>query len=129
MTKDLTVAILGQIFGGLILAALLAALKWELKRIRGDLSAVRSRLGLWFDMNLKRILIVGILVNLFELAWLLIEFPTVHLWTVLAIVVSVALMSFQVGVFLLIRTLEGVINGILKFIRERGKEASAQKPS
>ena len=129
MSKDLIVGILSNLVGGLILAALLEAFKWELKRVKGDLSAVRSRLGLWFDMNLKRILIVGILVNLSGLTWLLIKFPTVHLWTVLVIVVSVALMGFQVGVFLLIRTIEGIFKAILNAVTKKPDQLKlAQKP-
>jgi hypothetical protein len=128
MINNLIVGILSTVIGGLILAGLLAALNWELKRIGGDLSAIRSRVGLWFYTHLKQILVVGLLANAFLLAWVLLRFPTVNIWSVLAIVISVVLMALEIGVFLLIRTLEGVINAISRYLKNWAKNQPDKNP-
>ncbi len=115
MTSDLLIGILASIIGGLVTAALLAILKWQLSRLKtGDLS---ERFSYWFYTHLKQIVIVGVVANAFLLAWVLLKFPTVNLWSVLFIVLSVVLMGFEIGVFLLIRTLEGVMNAISNWLK------------
>ena len=87
MTSDLLIGILASIIGGLVTTALLAILKWQLNRLKtGDLS---ERLSYWFYAHLKQIVIVGVVANAFLLAWVLLKFPTVNLWSVLFIVLSV----------------------------------------
>ena len=119
MTSDLLIGILASIIGGLVTAALLAILKWQLNRLKtGDLS---ERLSYWFYAHLKQIVIIGVVANAFLLAWVLLKFPTVNLWSVLFIVLSVVLMGFEIGVFLLIRTLEGVMNAISNWLKNLAK--------
>jgi len=119
MTSDLLIGILASIIGGLVTTALLAILKWQLNRLKtGDLS---ERLSYWFYAHLKQIVIVGVVANAFLLAWVLLKFPTVNLWSVLFIVLSVVLMGFEIGVFLLIRTLEGVMNAISNWLKNLSK--------
>ena len=119
MTSDLLIGILASIIGGLVTTALLAILKWQLNRLNtGDLS---ERLSYWFYAHLKQIVIVGVVANAFLLAWVLLKFQTVNLWSVLFIVLSVVLMGFEIGVFLLIRTLEGVMNAISNWLKNLAK--------
>lgn len=125
MTRDLFIGIVAGIISGLITTALVAILKWQIARLKGDLS---ERLTFWFYTHLKQIVIAGVLVNAFLLAWVLLKFPTVTLWSVLAIVLSVVLMGFEIGVFLLIWTLEGVINGISRNLKNWAN-AQAEKSS
>lgn len=122
MTRDLLIGILASVIGGLVTATLLAVLKWQLKHLKsGDFSA---RLSYWFYTHLKQIVIVGVVANAFLLAWVLLRFPAVNIWSVLAIVLSVVLMGFEIGVFLLIRTLEGVLKAISNFLLKMGEKST-----
>jgi len=85
------------------------------------LDGVPERLSYWFYAHLKQIVIVGVVANAFLLAWVLLKFPTVNLWSVLFIVLSVVLMGFEIGVFLLIQTLEGVMNAISNWLKNLAK--------
>jgi hypothetical protein len=120
MTSNLLIGIFASIIGGLVTTALLAVLRWELKRLKGD----TERLSYWFYTHLKQIVVVGVLANAFLLAWVLLRFPTVNIWSVLFIVLSVVLMGFEIGVFLLIRTIEGVIKAIANFLMKLGEKST-----
>jgi len=120
MSSNLLVGILASVIGGLVTTALLAVLKWELKRLKGD----TERLSYWFYTHLKQIVVVGVVANAFLLVWVLLRFPTVNLWSVLFIVLSVVLMGFEIGVFLLIRTIEGVLKAIANFLMKLGEKSS-----
>jgi hypothetical protein len=100
MTKELVIVIIAGVISGLITAALLAVLKWQLRRLKG--AEVGSRLASWIFDHLKHVLLIGAGFNLIFLAWILIKFPTVELWTVLVIVLAVAITAVQFGIFLLL---------------------------
>ena len=121
MSRELLIGIIASVIGGLVTSALLAVLRWQLKRLKtGDFSA---RLSYWFYSHLKQIVVVGVITNAFLLAWVLLRFPTVNFWSVLFIVLSVVLMGFEVGVFLLIRTIEGLIKGIANALKKMGEKS------
>jgi len=121
MTRDLLIGIVASVIGGLVTTALLTVLRWELKRLKGDFT---ERLSYWFYAHLKQIVTFGVVANAFLLAWVLLKFPTVNLCSVLAIVLSVVLMGFEIGVFLLIRTIEGVLKGFSNFLIKLGEKST-----
>lgn len=116
MTRDLFIGIVAGIISGLITTALVTILKWQIARLKGDLS---KRVTVWFYDYLKQILIAGVLVNTFLLAWVLLKFPTINLWSVLVIVLSVVLMGFEIGVYLVIKTIEGFSGVLVKHLTEK----------
>jgi hypothetical protein len=88
MTKgQIVIAIVLGVFSNLISAVLIEIVKWQLKRLSltGDLASASARLIYWFYSHLEAILLTGISLDIILLAWVLIKFPTVTVWTVLTI--------------------------------------------
>src|SRR5207237_1634096 len=89
------------------LREILAVVKWRLVQLSGDFSTIKTKLSLWFSEHIKGI---GMALEVFLLAWVLLRFPTVKLWTVLVIVLCVVSMAFQIGIYLLIKTIESFLH-------------------
>src|SRR5439155_20088334 len=115
------IAILCGIVSNLITLALVEAVKWQLKQLKGDLSGVRTRISFWFYSHLNQILLVGLFVDAFFLTWLLLKFPTVSLWTVFAIVLCVVLSAFQLAIYLVNRMINSIFDSLMKWMSKLGK--------
>src|SRR5258706_13340898 len=113
MTAELLITIVCGVISSLIATGLFSVVKWRLKEL-GGWSGVTGRLSVWFYARLRQILIAGILLDVFLLAWVLIKFPTVKLWTVLVIILSVALMAFQMALYLIIKIIDSLFSAMLK---------------
>lgn len=114
-TSQIIITVALGILSNLITALLLTGLKWQLKRIlREDLAGVRARFQLWFYDHLELIMVSGIFVDLVLLGFILIKFPVVTVWTVLVIVFCVVVMAFQLSVYIVVRILRAVVDGIFK---------------
>src|SRR5260370_12888518 len=113
MRGNILITIACGIIGNLITLGLLAVVKWRLVQLGGEFSAVKAKLSLWFAEHIKGILISGVLVEVFLLAWVLLKFPTVGLWTVLVIVFCVVSMAFQIRIYLLIKPIESFFKALL----------------
>jgi hypothetical protein len=122
MSRDLVIAILCGIVSNLITLALVEAVKWQLRKLKGDLlSGVRARISFWFYVHLNQILLFGLFVNAFFLTWLLLKFPTVRLWTVFAIVLCVVLSAFQLAIYLVNRMINSIFDSLMKWMSKLGK--------
>jgi hypothetical protein len=117
MSRDVVIAIICGVVSNLVTLALVEALKWQIKKLKGDLSGVRARISFWFYRNLNLILLTGMLIDAFFLTWLLIKFPRVSLWTVFAIVLCVVLTAFQLALFMLNKMVVSILDSLLKFLK------------
>jgi hypothetical protein len=121
MTKgQIIIALVLGVITNLISAGLLAIVKWQLKKLAlpSDLPGIKERFLAWFYRNLEPIVLAGLLLDVSLLAWLLIEFPTVTVWTVLLIVLSVAVMAFQLAIYIFIKVLQSILNWMLKGLKK-----------
>lgn len=117
-TGQIIVTIVLGVLSNLITLALVSILKWQLTRMAlpEDFPGLRARFQFWFYQHLDSIVLTGIIVDLVLLAFVLIKFPTVTVWTVLVIVFCVVVMAFQLAIYILIRVLKFIFNWILKGI-------------
>ena len=119
MRKDILIAIICGIISNLITLGLIKIVRWRLLELGGDFSAVKAKLSLWFAEHLKGILITGVSLEVFLLAWVLVKFPTVQLWTVFVIIFCVVSMAFQIGVYLLIKTIESFLKALFQLGKQK----------
>jgi hypothetical protein len=114
------------ILTNLITAGLLAILKWQLKRmaLTGDFPGLWARCRRWFYGHLEGVVVAGIVADLLLLGFVLIQFPTVTVWTVLVIVFCVAVMAFQLAIYIVIKVVQGILDWTLKKLREPEKLVS-----
>ena len=66
-------------------------------------------------------------LEVFLLAWVLLHFPTVKLWTVLVIVLCVVSMAFQIGISLLIKTIESFLHALLNLALKKAPATPENK--
>jgi hypothetical protein len=124
MTKaQIIITLVLGVITNLISAGLLAILKWQLKKLAlpSDLPGMRERFLAWFYSNLGPIVLAGLILDVSLLAWLLLKFPTVTVWTVLLIVLSVAVMAFQLAIYIFIKVLQSILNWMLRGLTKLGE--------
>lgn len=124
MTKgQIIITIVLGVITNMISAGLLSILKWQLKKMAlpSNLPGIKERFLAWFYRNLEVIVLAGLVLDISLLAWLLLKFQTVTVWTVLLIVLSVAVMAFQLAIYIFIKVLQSILNWILKGLKKLGE--------
>ncbi len=127
MMQNLITIILG-VASGLIVTALLAVIRWQMGKLKGNLSGLKERTVFWLYGHLNAILLAGIFIDALFLTWLLTKYPTVNLWTVLAIVVCIVLTAVQLTLYLLNRIIRSLLESIPKLLSSFAKPKGDEKP-
>jgi hypothetical protein len=126
MSENLIVTLACNVAGGLIVTALVAVIKWQVGKFKGNLPGLKDRLIVWLYLHLNAILLTGIIIDAFLLGWLLIKYPTVNLWTVLAIVVCIVLTAVQLALYLLNRIINSILESFQRLFKSLTKNIAPE---
>ena len=121
-TGQIVIAIVLGILSNIISYILIAIAKWQLRDV--TVASAKEGLTYWFYTHLDSILLTGVSLDVILLVWVLFKFPTVTVWTVLVIVLCVAVMSFQLGMYMLIRLIKAILDWMLKGLKKWGESRS-----
>jgi len=121
---DYIVTFLLNLVSGFVVVALVEVIKAHLGRLQGD-SSVRDRFQLWILIHSKGLLLTGVAMTGLLLLWILVRFPVVTPWVLISIVVAVALVSAQLGLYFTLKILNAMFHGLLKAL----KNFSQKRPS
>jgi hypothetical protein len=125
-TGQIVIAIVLGVLSNVISFIMIEIVKWQLRGL--TVASAKERLTFWFYSHVESILLAGISIDLIFLAAVLIKFPTVTVWTVLVIVLSVAVMSFQIGLYMFIKLIKGILDWMLKGLKKWGQH-QGENPS
>ena len=125
-TGQIVIAIVLGVLSNVISYIMIEIVKWQLRGL--TVASAKERLTFWFYSHVESILLAGISIDLIFLAWVLVKFPTVTVWTVLVIVLSVAVMSFQIGLYMFIKLIKAILDWMLKGLK-KWSQHQAENPS
>ena len=125
---DYIVTFLLNLVSGFVVIALFEVIKAQLGRLQGD-SRVRDRLQLWILIHSKGILLTGVTMTGLLLLWVLVRFPVVTPWVLVSIVVAIALISAQLGLYFTLKILTAIFHGLLKALKNFSQKQPSLAPS
>ena len=125
---DYVVTFLLNLVSGFVVVALFEIIKAQLRRLQGE-GRVRDRLEFWILVHSKGILLTGVVITGLLLLWILVRFPVVTPWVLISIVVAVALISAQLGLYFTFKILTALFNGVLKALKNFSQKQPSLAPT